>query len=164
MARIKTSQECDCSTCKGSEKPPDGQYGGWICSCMCHSHNTRSKEAGFFNLMGSMCANEDKAKALTDDQLADGLIEKIGGDLSIDSIECSMLDQAIERLRKLSRLTKAAQDLITKLEEVHNDPQYQSVWHLAYAHSARQYDGPNYKTELTMLIEAMKDRDESTNT
>ncbi len=47
-------------------------------------------------------------------------------------------------------LRSAAQALVDKLEAVHADPQYISVWQLNYIHGGR-YTGPQYDKELAAL-------------
>jgi hypothetical protein len=34
---VQLRHDCDCKTCSGGESPPAGQYGGWKCTCQCHS-------------------------------------------------------------------------------------------------------------------------------
>jgi hypothetical protein len=56
-----------------------------------------------------------------------------------------------QRLLCSSDLLAAARALCEKLRAIHDDPQYQAVWTLAYAHGDIYRDGPNYKTELEAL-------------
>lgn len=49
MVRMKSPDECSCGTCPGSEKPysPSGEvvFGGWVCSCLCHSRKVTTDSA-----------------------------------------------------------------------------------------------------------------------
>jgi hypothetical protein len=40
MVCLRISNECEKGNhrkCKGHDKPPEGQYGGWKCTCNCHT-------------------------------------------------------------------------------------------------------------------------------
>jgi len=47
-------------------------------------------------------------------------------------------------------LFKRAEDLVNKMDEVHNDPQFKSVWVLAMIHG-NAYKGETYTLELEAL-------------
>jgi len=36
MVWLKPADQCHCDICPGRIKPPNGQYGGMICTCSCH--------------------------------------------------------------------------------------------------------------------------------
>lgn len=50
----------------------------------------------------------------------------------------------------------AAKDLVLKLQEVHNDPEYLSVWTLHQVRNGN-YSGPTYTQELNTLKTKLKD-------
>ena len=50
----------------------------------------------------------------------------------------------------MSYLTEAAEKFIAKVEEIHKDPRYISVWTMYMIHGGN-YDGPNYAEELKEL-------------
>ena len=56
------------------------------------------------------------------------------------------------------KLRKALKDLISKLEEVHTDSQYLSVWTLYQTHYG-SYTGPQYKDEFEAAKKAMEESD-----
>lgn len=52
------------------------------------------------------------------------------------------------------RLTRLSTDLLSALDAVHRDPQYQSIFVLNYARGGR-YSGPTYAKELQALSDAL---------
>jgi hypothetical protein len=50
-----------------------------------------------------------------------------------------------------SALLAAARALCERLRMIHDLPQYQAVWTLAYSHGDIYRDGPNYASELEIL-------------
>ena len=51
---------------------------------------------------------------------------------------------------------QALQNLVAKLEQIHADPQYQSVWTLSMIHGAH-YSGPTYEAELNAAKRVLAD-------
>ncbi len=62
-----------------------------------------------------------------------------------------------EELQRLLEVEKAAIALTERLEFIHNDPQYQSVWTLNQIRNG-QYSGPKYSDELAALKSALQQR------
>jgi hypothetical protein len=58
--------------------------------------------------------------------------------------------------KRVDEMAVALRTLVNKLEQVHADPAYQSVWTLAWIHSG-QYAGPNYSDELAAAKRALGD-------
>jgi len=52
-------------------------------------------------------------------------------------------------------LVLCCKQLISKLNEIHDDPKYQAVWQI-YAIHGMTYSGPNYEEELRDLVVAVK--------
>lgn len=52
-------------------------------------------------------------------------------------------------------MEKAAEALVNKLELIHEDPKFQSVWIMAHNRGC-PYDGPTYEKELNDLKTALK--------
>lgn len=55
----------------------------------------------------------------------------------------------------LREVKKAATDLINKLDEIHFNPSYKSVWTIAHLHNV-SYTGPSYDDELKKLRKLVK--------
>ncbi len=73
--------------------------------------------------------------------------------------KCSVMETVDEVERRLSSaersgIERAAKALIDKLNAIHADPRYQSVWQIAMIH-AGNYSGPNYEAELKQLTSAL---------
>ena len=62
-------------------------------------------------------------------------------------------------------LSEAGEKFITKIEEIHADPRYITVWTQYLIHGGK-YDGPSYEQELRALKQALKweQEDEHTRT
>lgn len=54
----------------------------------------------------------------------------------------------------MTKTELAAQRLVDKLELIHKDEQYKSIWFLAANHGLN-YTGPKYEKELKALKEAL---------
>jgi hypothetical protein len=57
-------------------------------------------------------------------------------------------------MRKLA-VINAARALVRKLDLVHQDPLYKSVWFCAFNHGIDYTDGPKYEKELSELRKAL---------
>ena len=56
----------------------------------------------------------------------------------------------VERHERLVAVRAAAQAVVDKLDEIHENTEYKSVWTLYRIHG-RKYDGPTYEVELATL-------------
>lgn len=54
-----------------------------------------------------------------------------------------------------SEVIKSAQNLVDKLEEIHNDEHYRSVWTMYAIHGGDYSNGPKYDKELASLKKAL---------
>lgn len=68
-------------------------------------------------------------------------------------------DGSAERIRELEAqrdaLITALWELVAKLDAVHADPLYQSVWTLFMVHGGDYSNGPKYNTELELARAAL---------
>ena len=56
--------------------------------------------------------------------------------------------------RRVARVEMAGRTLLSKMDEVHDDPRQKSVWLMAKIHG-NEYDGPSYEVELAALRQAL---------
>ena len=56
----------------------------------------------------------------------------------------------------VSKVEKAARELVEKLDKVHKNPAYVGVWTVSQIHQG-PYQGPNYTEELKKLKDALKE-------
>lgn len=59
-------------------------------------------KAKCWDFLTRMCRNSDEAEKLSDEVLANELLEKVWANMDMSSWESSILDEAIHRLRKQS--------------------------------------------------------------
>lgn len=58
------------------------------------------------------------------------------------------LNEVVQELMEYNHeLFDALKALVEKLEEIHDNPNYQGVWSMAHAHG-HKYNGPTYEEEL----------------
>jgi len=98
------------------------------------------------------------------DQVGDRMTKKaLAAKFNLKPTRVSLLvrrhDEARERQRMLAeieQLKAALQALVDKLDEIHADPRYKSVW-TSYMIHGGQYHGPTYVDELARARAALKD-------
>ena len=77
----------------------------------------------------------------------------IEGKFSFDQ-KLAVMD-ALDALIRLKELEPAVQKLIAKMDQVHNDPAYKSLYTISMVHGC-PYDGPNYGDEFQIVKDLLK--------
>ena len=72
------------------------------------------------------------------------------GRLYLDEIDraISIDDELVASQAEVERLREALAGLVEKLDVVHGDSRYESVWAIAQLHGGVPYSGPTYTAEL----------------
>jgi hypothetical protein len=88
-----------------------------------------------------------------DEEFWQKVFKKMDETSQIETVAASEASQ--QKSVGLHRLVRAAQGLVDKLEKIHDDPHYKSVW-FSYANHGGDYStGPKYDKELAELKAAL---------
>lgn len=61
----------------------------------------------------------------------------------------------VEDRKQATKIEEAARKLVEKIDQVHENPEFQGVWSFLSVHG-QEYRGPGYREELQQLREVLK--------
>lgn len=121
------------------------------------------KEVGYIDHQtgeNTMTINEEKLCKDAERYWKDWVEAGKGVPSIVEFAEYALLRYQIEQRNTLDvKLVQKAKALIDKIDEIHENDSYKSVWTVAQIHH-HPYTGPNYKDELKLLRAALKEIDE----